>query len=110
MDEAISVLLVELVTALNTFLERLLKSPPVLCANGLRHGMKMRFYESVQVFSELWPEGGAYSEEGDDLVELILGELPVERLCSVVEDVIPFSNLLHQMCHAVLSLGQLLEA
>ena len=110
MDEAVSVFFVELVAALNAFLEGLFKLPPVLCTNGFTHGMKMCFDEAVQVFSELWPESSAYSEEGDDLVELVLCKIPVERPRGVVEDMIPFSNLLHQMGHSVLSFRQLFEA
>lgn len=110
MDEAVSVFFVELVAALNAFLEGLFKLPPVSCTNGFTHGMKMCFDEAVQVFSELWPESSAYSEERDDLVELVLCKLPVERPRGVVEDMIPFSNLLHQMGHSVLSFRQLFEA
>jgi len=95
MDVSVSVFFVELIASLNTFLEGLFKSPPVLRTNSLTQRMKMCFYEAVQVFGELRPESRAYSEEGDDLVELVLCELPVERLRSVVEDVIPFSNLFH---------------
>src|SRR5712691_5526469 len=110
MDEAVSVFFVELIAALNAFLEGFFESPPVLRTNGLTHGMKMRFDETIQVVSELWPESSAYSEEGDDLVELVLCKLPVERPRGVVEDMIPFSNLLHQVGHSVLSFRQLFEA
>jgi len=109
-NEAVSVFLVELVAALDALLEGLFKSLPILCANCVVHGMKMRLYECIQVFSELRPESGAYPEKSDDLVELVLRELPIERLGSVVENMIPFSNLLHQMCHPMLSLGKLFEA
>src|SRR6266568_4835497 len=105
MDVAVSVLFVEFIAAVNPFLEGLFKPLPVLQMNGFGHGMKMCFDEPVQVLGELWPESGAYSEEGDDLVELVLCQLPVERFRRVVEDVIPFSNLFHQMRHTVLSLS-----
>ena len=110
MDEAVSVFFVELIAALNASLEGFFKSPPVLSTNSFTHGMKMRFDEAVQVFSEFWPEGSTYSEEGDDLVELVMCQLPVERSRSVVEDMIPFSNFFHQVGHSVLSFRQLLEA
>src|SRR6266516_6684218 len=104
MDEAVSVLLVELITTLNPFLEGLFKPLPVLCTNGFAHEMEMCLDETVQVFSELRPESGADSEEGDDLVELVLCQLPVERFRGIVEDVISFSDLFHQMRHTVLRL------
>src|SRR4029077_4272464 len=110
MDVAVSEFFVELIAGLNPFGEGVFKSLPIFCPNRFTHGMKMSPDELVQVFSELWPESGAYSEEGDDVVELILCELPVERFRSVVEDVISFSNLFHQMSHTVLSLRQLFEA
>src|SRR6267143_904776 len=101
MDEAVSVFFVELVAGLNPLLEFLFKLPPVLYANCLAHGMKVCFDETVQVFGELWPESGAYSEESDDLVKLVLRQLPVERLRSIVKNMIPFPNLFHKMGHAV---------
>src|SRR5438445_10962781 len=110
MDVCVSIFFVQLVAVLNTFLEGLFKLLPVLRTNGFTHGMKMHFDEAVQVFGELWPESSAYSEEGDDLVELVLCQLPVERSRGVVENMIPFSNLLHQMGHSVLSFRQLFEA
>ena len=110
MDEAVSIFFVKLVAALNAFLEGFFESPPVLCTNGFTHGMKMRFDEAIQIFSELWPESSPYSEEGDDLVELVLCQLPVERFRSIVEDMISFPNFLHQVGHSVLSFRQLFEA
>src|SRR5437667_11772841 len=110
MDVAVSVFFVELVAPLNPFLEGLFKPLPVLCTNGFTHGMKMRLDETVQVLSELRPESSTYSEPGDDLVELVLRQLPVKRLRARVEHVMPFSDLFHQMRHTVLRLGWLSEA
>src|SRR3979409_2576338 len=100
----------ELVAGLNPVLEFLFKLPPVLYANCLTHGMKVCFDETVQVFGELRPESGADSEQGDYLVKLVLRQFPVERLRSIVKNMIPVSNLFHEMGHAVLCPGKLFEA
>jgi len=56
---------VELVAALNAFLEGFFESPPVLCTNGFTQA-ENAFDEAIQVFSDFGLRVALYSEEGDD--------------------------------------------
>lgn len=108
-DVPVTILLMEAITPLDSLNVELLESSPIPSLDSLTHRIEIFLNETAEIFGVSRSENSADFLKAYDLIELVLGQLPVSALRGVVQYVIALADLFHQACHSRLDLRQLLE-